>query len=231
VVGGPPVRYACRIAQKAFKETLRKLLENRRFEELAELAAGKRRALGALIALTYEPDPQLGWRAVEAMGLAADRIAGEDPEYVRNHLRRLYWLISEESGGQCWRAPEAMAEIVRRRPELFAEYGSIAACLILEMAEEDLDRFRPGALWAIGRLGAVAGDHIEEVLPAVTAALDDADPQARGMAVWCLGQVGRADLVADRPNLLADEGPVDLYEGGLLKRTTVAELVRRVLGS
>jgi hypothetical protein len=137
------------------------------------------------------------------MGLAAGRIAQDDPEFVRDHLRRLLWLISEESGGQCWRAPEAMAEIVFRSPE-------------------------PGILWAIGRLGDLASDHVPEVFDAIKSALDDSDPQARGMAVWCLGQLGHTRVLAARPELLADEGPVHLYEDGFLNRVTVGELVRRV---
>jgi hypothetical protein len=124
-----------------------------------------------------------------------------------------------------------MAEVIFHGPDLFADYTPIVVSLILTMEEEDLERFRPGALWAIGRLGGIAGDQIPEVLAAVTAALDDSDPQARGMAVWCLGQVGQADLLAGRPELVADQGPVDLYEGGTLARTSVGELARRVLGS
>jgi methylated-DNA-[protein]-cysteine S-methyltransferase len=213
------------------KKHLRQLLEEQKSNEISDLAGRKRRVLGALLSLTFDPDPQIVWRAIEAMGLAAGRIARDDPDYVRNHLRRLYWLISEESGGQCWRAPEAMAEVIIQQPQHFADYTPIVVFLIQEMAEEDLQRFRPGTLWAIGRLAAVAGDHIQEILPRVTAALDDADPQARGMAVWCLGQVGRADLVAGRPDLMADLGPVDLYEDGVLNRMTVGTLVRRVLGS
>jgi hypothetical protein len=49
------------------------------------------------------------------------------------------------------------------------------------------------------------------------------------MAVWCLHEIGRADLLADRPDLAADEGALDLYEDGSLKRTTVSELLRRTL--
>jgi hypothetical protein len=207
------------------------MLGEGRLEPIAEMAADRKRILGSLVSLTFDPDPQIGWRAVEAMGLAAGRIARDDPDYVRNHLRRLYWLISEESGGQCWRAPEAMAEVISRQPQRFADYTPIVVHLIQEMAEEDLQHFRPGTLWAIGRLASVAGDHIPAVLPQVTAALDDADPQARGMAVWCLGQVGRADLMAGRSDLLADEGPVDLYEDGKLQRTTVGALARGTLGS
>ncbi|MFC1596428.1 DVU0298 family protein [Planctomycetota bacterium] len=209
------------------KKHLRELLDQGDLEQIAELAMRKKRALGILIPLTFDPDEQIAWRAVEAMGLAADRVAEDDPEFVRGHLRKLYWLLSEESGGVCWRAPEAMAEIVRRRPELFADYVPIVVSLIESMAEEDLDHFRPGALWAIGRLGPLAADHVQGVLPAVTAALDHREPQVRGMAVWCLGQVGREELLAGRPDLLADEGPVDLYQQRRLDRTSVGELVRR----
>jgi len=212
------------------KKVLRDLLEKPDFGQIAEVAVEKKRALGSLISLTFDGDEQIAWRAVEAMGLAADRIAEEDPDAVRNHLRRLYWLISEESGGVCWRAPQSMAEIVRRNPKLFADYIPIIVSLITSMAEEDLEGFRPGILWAIGRLAPVAGDHVQEVLPAIVSALDDSNPQVRGMAVWCLTQLRKAELLAGRPELPGDEGPVDLYEDGRLNRTSVCDLVRRATG-
>lgn len=43
------------------------------------------------------------WRAIEGMGAVAHRMAGEDPEAVRNILRNLLWTINEESGGIGWR--------------------------------------------------------------------------------------------------------------------------------
>ena len=211
------------------KRTLRELLDQGRLEQIADLAAKRKRVLGELVARTFDASELIGWRAVEAMGLAADRIAEHDPQHVREHLRRLYWLLNEESGGLCWRAPEAMAQIVSHRPKLFADYVPIVARLIVNLAEEDLDHFRPGALWAIGRLGPLADDHVQDVLPAIVAALDHADPQVRGMAVWSLGQVGRAALLAGRPDLLADAGSVDLYEDRILNQTTVRQLVRRVV--
>jgi HEAT repeat protein len=211
------------------KNSLRELLAQRQFESIGEMATRKKRVLGSLVALTYDPDLLIRWRAVEALGVAADRVAQRDPECVREHLRRLYWLLSEESGGVCWRAPEAIAEIVRHRPELFADYIPITVFLILNLAKEDRKHFKAGALWAIGRLGTAAGNQIPAVLPAMISALDDPDPQVRGMAVWCLGQVGRAQLLAGRPDLLSDEGPVDLYEDGSLKRTSVAALAGHML--
>ncbi len=212
------------------KTDLRELLDNGHFDRIADIAVRKKRVLGSLVALTYDPDPLIGWRAVEAMGWAAHRIAEHDSHYVREHLRRLHWLISEESGGVCWRAPEAMAEILRHRPTLFADYTPVVVSIVQSMAEEDLDHFRAGAIWAVGRLGPLARDHIQPVLPAIAAALDGPDPQVRGMAVWCLGKLGRREPLAARPHLLSDHGPVELYEDGDLRRTSVCDLLARTTG-
>lgn len=211
------------------KDALRDLLKQGRLERVAEIGGRTKRVLGTLVSLTFDPDPEIGWRAVEALGRSAARIAERHPDHVREQLRRLYWLLSEESGGICWRSPEAMAEIVRWCPTLCADYVPIVASLLVNLEPEDLEHFRPGALWALGRLGALARDHVAPLLGAITAALDDRDPQVRGMAVWALMQVGQPAPLATRPDLLADEGPVDLYEGGSLRRTRVRDLTRRAL--
>ena len=208
------------------KRNLRKLLQQSDFDGIVDVAGRTRRTLGVLTSLTFDPDPQIAWRAVEAMGAAADRIARDDPDYVREHLRRLHWLLSEESGGICWRAPEAMAEIIRRDPDRFSDYVPIVVSLIDEMAEEDLAHFRTGILWAIGRLGAIVGSELDAAEPTIRACLDHPDAQVRGMAVWCLGQCGRATLLAGRTDLLSDQRPVDFYEDGHLGRTNVCHLVR-----
>ena len=208
------------------KKQLRKLLECRNLEKLADLAGRKHRVLGLLVSLTFDRNPLIGWRAVEAMGVAADRIAENDPDCVRQHLRRLYWLLSEESGGVCWRAPESMAEIVRLRPRVFGDYVSIIVTLIEQMADEDLVHFRPGILWAIGRLGPLAREELDVVLCTIDACLDHADSQVRGMAAWCLGQCGRGEVLATREPLFGDPSPVRIYENGELVSVTVSELAR-----
>ena len=212
------------------KKRLRQLLQEQRLEEIADLALGKRRVLGLLISLTYDRDPLIGWRAVEAMGAAAELIVQDDPECVRDHLRRLYWLISEESGGICWHAPEAMAEIVHRSAATFSDYVPIIVSLLQEMAEEDLLHFRAGVLWAIGRLGSIAEEQVDTVAPTIRNCLNHADPQVRGMAVWCLAQCGRQQHLAARGDLLADDAPVTLYHDGRLGDTSVGQLMRRAIG-
>ena len=213
------------------KHQLQDLLEKTQYEEIANLAQGKKRVLNALVSLTFDPDELTVRRAIQAMGLAADRIAQRDPAAVQNHLQQLRWLINDESGAVCWHAPEAMAEIIRRRPNDFADYIPIVVTLLKVMADEDLESFRPGILWAIGRLGSIAHAEIDAVLPRITSALDDPLPRVRGLAVWCLEQTGRGQQIAGRDDLLADEATFEFFEDEQLKRVSVGQLARRALES
>jgi HEAT repeat protein len=210
------------------KEQLHYLLVNEDYEAIVELAGHKRRVLSFLTALTYDPDSLLSWRAVEAIGLAAGCIADDDPEFVRIHLRRLQWLLNDESGGIGWRAPEAMGEIIYNRPQQFAEFVPIVISLF-DMEEEDVIRFRPGILWAVGRLGQVMPEAVKPAIPWVVPCLDDLNPQTRGLAVWCLGQLDAVGYLADQDALLRDESPVDIYIDGQLAHKSVTQLVRETL--
>jgi len=208
------------------KEQLRDCLKHRKFDEIADRATHKKRVLNALLSLTFEPDTLTAWRAVEALGISADRIAERNLSYVKEFLRKLYWLLSDESGGVCWYSPQAMAEIVRRRPENFQDFISIILSLLDTMEEEDLAHFRPGVLWAIGRIAPVAGDQIEIAMPAVTAALDHSEPRVRVMAAWCLKQAGKRDVLKNRTDLLSDHETVEIYDDGNLIEISVADLCK-----
>jgi len=213
------------------KTKLHNLLGTSDFDGIAKLASERKRVLPSLVSLTYDKDPEIAWRAIEAVGVAASSIADNDPDFVREQLRRLQWLISEESGGVCWHAPEAMAEIVRNRPQLFSDYIPIVITLIETIEQEDLEHFRPGTLRAIGRLAAVAGDDAPSVQAAIESALSDHSPQSRGMAVWCVEQLGVTEVLLDRPELQEDGATVELYEDGSVIHTTVAELYQRAIAA
>lgn len=214
---------------KALKDTLRPLLVEGKLEEVAEFAAERRRSLGSLIALTFDPDLQVVWRAIEAMGLAVKTVSRTSNRYAKEHMRRLYWLITEEAGAVFWRAPECMAECCHSLPGLYKSHIPIAFHLLETLEEEDLEHFRPGAIWAIARLADLARDDLPDLLPLVVEALDRPDPQARGMAVWCLGQVGESAALEGRADLLNDEGPVHLYRDRNVEETTVGHLTDEVL--
>ena len=211
------------------KSAVRELLADGKLEEVAQLATERRRVLGSLIALTFDPDLQVVWRAIEAMGMAVVKVARFDKSYAKEHVRRLYWLITEEAGAVFWRAPECMAECCARLPALFRSHIPIAFHLLETLEEEDLEHFRPGTLWAIGRLIDDARDDLPTVLPLVVEALDRPDSQTRGMAVWCLGQVGEVGLLEGRTDLLEDQGLVHLYRRRVVEERSVGLLAREVL--
>ena len=207
------------------KRQLRDLLANGRFDEIVEVADRNRRVLSLLTSLTYDPDPLIAWRAVEATGLVSARVARDDLEFVRDHLRRSFWLLTDESGGISWRAPEAIGEIIRSRPHELSSFVPMLLAL-LEMEPEDLVRFQAGILWAIGRLAETLPDAIEPLTAAILSYLRNPDPQIRGLAVWCLGKLRKAGRLPADHAFHAQDGPVDLYVGGQIIQTSVAELMR-----
>ena len=211
------------------KEELRRLVAAGNFAHIETLAGQQRRVLSFLTALTYDPDPLVGWRAVEAIGRAAGRLADDDPEYVRVHLRRMQWLLNDESGGIGWRLPEAMGEIIRCRPRAFAEFVPIVIALF-DMEEEDVAKFRPGILWAIGRLAPVfSADTLKPALEWIAPCLGSGHAATRGMAAWCLGQMQRADLLTSHPALLTDPHPLEFYHHGQISQKTVAQLAQEAM--
>jgi hypothetical protein len=201
------------------------LLTANRLRDLAEDAAARNGILGRLLPLTYDSDPLIAWRAVEAVGLTASRIAPSNPDAVRNFLRRLHWLLNDESGGVCWRAPEVMAEIVRHHPDQFPDYVVIVIHFLGQL-DEDLAPFKAGVLWAAGRLAPLALKEIESRISALTSCLEDPSPEVRGFAAWTLGRAGRADLLKGRDGLMKDEGELDLYQDGHLVRRRVSDVAR-----
>ena len=211
-------------------EKLRALLDAGDEPGLLAFARRRRRTLSYLTALTYDHNPALAWAAIHAIGLVAADLADRDPDYVRQHLRRLVWLLNDESGGIGWRAPEALGAIVSARPDCFEDYIPILVSL-LDMEAEDAIRFRAGYLWAIGRLAQACPEPAEQSMPWVLPALDDPDPQVRGLALWCLGQFRPLpDLPWGQVQLLAhDPAELTIYTAGRLQPVSVAELARALL--
>lgn len=165
--------------------TLRKWLLETDFSPILEHARNKKRILSLLTALTYDEDPFVSDNAIKATGLAASIISESDPEYVRNYLLRLFWLVNDESGGIGWRAPELIGEILYNCPQYSQFFPMLISLLNLE--EEDVKRFLPGTLWAIGRVAQVSR---EAMLPARQKIQSvyrcHKDGGIKEMSVWCL---------------------------------------------
>lgn len=206
------------------KASLRTHLCNYNLPEVIAMAAHSRRVLSYLVTLTYDADPLIAWRSIEAFGIAARAVADCDAEFVRGHLRRLLWLLSDESGGIGWRAPELIGEVLHHRPEQFAEFMPLLVA-VLDLEAEDAARFRAGTLWAIGRVAETAPQPLLAAAAEIEPYLEDDDPQVRGLAALCLVRLNPSALTM-RPALVEDPGVVTLYSTGQITAVTVGQIVR-----
>lgn len=209
------------------KAKVRALLVRGDWESLRELAAAERRVLSLLLSLTYDPDETIAWQAVEGLGVAGAVVADQDPEFVRGILRRLLWSLNDESGGIGWKSPQALGAMAAARLDRFPEFVP----LIISLFEIEEAMFRPGILWALGRIAEQDPAAIQQACPWVLQLLRDPDPQTRGLAAWC---AGRAALEAARPLLRPmtdDPAEVHLFERGHLHTRTVGTLAREALAA
>jgi len=88
---------------------------------------------------------------------------------------------------------------------------------------------RAPMLWGIGRMAAVHPEKLHEVVPFILACLEVDDPQVRGLVAWVLGRLKEQEARGPLAKLLDDERPVELYDQGELRRSSVAQLAQEAL--
>ena len=209
----------------SLKNELKQALTGGDYDRVAGLALADKRTFGKLIALAYNKDELICWRAIEGIGAAAAAVSWQDQAAVRNVVQRILWSAREESGGMGWSAPELLAEIVIAAPRQFPDIPPIIVSLHSEDEEKVLLK---GVLRAAGRMGESGITGINGCDEIVRASLRHNDPQVRGLAVWA---ATRADIDAGEiiGGLATDRGEVTIYESGELVRRPVGELAREAL--
>lgn len=205
--------------RRALREKIVALLEAGDFSSLAALAGRESGVVGQLAGYLFSPGELRHWRAVEGLG----RLAAAHPEKVRKVINRLLYQLNEDSGSFGWLAAAALGEIGRGYLPLVEEILPMF-CGFLEQ-----DFARAPMLWGLGRLWEVHSQVLPEAHPLLFAFLEDPDPRVRGLAAWCLGKVRPPGLAEALQPSLGDDGPVEIYDGGQLRRTTVGRLAREAL--
>jgi hypothetical protein len=134
-----------------------------------------------------EPGPQ--GRAVAALGeLAAAGVLAA--ERLRDLLRRLLWSLNDESGGVPYGAPEALGEVLARRPDLQPEYLGLLCALASEPQVSQTGPIERGVFWALGRIGPeVARRYPAAVRFLSQAAACHPDEQSRRAAAEALTRI------------------------------------------
>ena len=204
------------------KAKVRTLLENRDLQGIETWTRESRRALSTLFSLKFEKDQRIKWRAIEATGLAAAVVAEQNEERVKDFLRRLLWLMNDESGGLGWHAPEAIGEVVFNIPRLAVEYGIILTSFLKE------EPFERGSHFSLARIGILQPAAILACAPVLTASLKEKDPAIRAFACQAL-RIAGSEIPSDALRVLAqDKEAFHVYDfkKGNLQAVTVQKYLR-----
>jgi HEAT repeat protein len=195
------------------KAAARRLVEGFDLDGVEAWAASEPRALRVLQPLLYDRHEIVRWRAVEALGRAAAARARAGLEPVRELLRRVLWLMNDESGGIAWHGPEVLGAALANVPRLCDEFGAIVASFLEE------EPFRVGTRWALWRLAPARPEIVVSAVGPLAVSLGDPEPAVRGHAALALRAARAGDLSA----LAHDRAPFDVfdYRTGALRSTTV----------
>ena len=184
-----------------------------------------RQSINGLISFFCSLNILLKWRAVSATGHVVSHLAEARPEEARVLMRRLMWMLNEESGGIGWGVPEAMGDIMAGSDTLAGEYSRILLSYLDESGNFlEYEPIQNGVLWGIQRLARIRPDRMKNAPGHTRPFLDSPDPEKRGLACLIAG------YVTDRPStnrlieLTGDATPISFYADGYIHDTSVGNL-------
>jgi len=203
------------------KESVRALLLARDREEITAWARRERNPFRPVTSLLFDSDEQIRWRAIEALGWIAEQEYAKDPERVRRFIRRILWLMNDESGGICWNGPEVIGEVVRNVPPLVSEYGQLLPSFFAE------EPFEAGSRWAVARVAQADKAIFLSSGDALLTSLDHPDSDIRGYSLLALNALDYPISQEYKDKLKGDSSVLSIYDfhSGRLLRKQIAELV------
>ena len=216
------------------KQKIIDLLKSSDFEKDLESIAGIpiQKVLRQLFAALCSEEEEIKWHAVSIIGVKVAGLAETDMEGARDILRRMIWLLNEESGGIGWGMPEAMGEVLARNENLAREFAPILISYIRPDGNFlEFELLQRGVLWGIGRLAEVQPQRIQ-CLGAegyLQPFLNSSNSSVRGLAAWVLGLIGGEESIAHLKNLLQDRAEIKFYKSHNFQIECVREVVGKAL--
>ena len=205
----------------ARKKAVRELLSKRDLTGIRQWASTERSPLRTLMSLTFDGDELIRWRAVEAIGPVAADQASLEIDRVREFLRRLLWLMNDESGGISWLSPEMIGEVLRNVPVLIDEYAPLLPAFLHE------EPFERGTHLAVWRVAGVRQGVFKGTTGQLARSLADADPVIRAYAAAAVMSIDPSQAEQIRLKLNQDDAGFVRYdfESGQMRQFTVDGLI------
>ncbi len=208
----------------ADKNKIRELLALRNFGGIIAWAESKRSPQRVMFSLALDADELTAWRAIEAMGKIAAMESRKDLERIRDMVRRLLWLMNDESGGLGWRSPELIGEILVNVPVLIDDFGGLLPAYFKE------EPFERGTYLAVARIASINPKIYGENVDQLKESLSNPDPAIKCHAVAALYAIDEKLGQSIAKKLENDTSPVTLYDfnSGNLIATTVRQYVSQI---
>ncbi|MCS7149632.1 MAG: hypothetical protein RMI93_02680 [Caldimicrobium sp.] len=137
------------------KKKIWHILENTELEGLEEAIEPYplTKIISHFISAFLHLDERVRWKAIYAFGITSAKIAKEEIEKARILMRRLMWMLNEESGGMAWGVGEAFGETLYHSEQLRREYLQIYVSYIWPEGNYlDFPPAQRGIIWGVGRL-------------------------------------------------------------------------------
>lgn len=223
--------------RKLKKEVLTALADSNweeRVKELMELHS-MQSLVAPLFSSLCDKSEVVRWHGISSFGMVVGRMADEDMARARVVMRRITWMLNEESGGCGWGVPEAMGEICASHEGLAAEYGRFVLSYIHEEEGKpenylEFTMLLRGAIWGVCRLAQSRPDIAAPALKDLIAALGSPDPTTVGIACWGLGGLGDKEAVEHLEKLKDRNEEVVIYRNRTFENCTVGQLAGEALG-
>ena len=202
------------------KDEVRDILVKRDFVKLLEWAKKTRNPIRTLTSFQFDPEPLICMRSVEALGRVAT-LYNDDLEVLRKMVRRLFWMMNDESGNVGWYAAEAIGETLRNVPMLIAEYAGMLPSFLIE------EPFEKGTRIAIARIAEI--DKSQFNIPTckkLISSLSDPSPEIRGSSIIALKALCVSEAEEHIAALVDDNTEITLYDfdTGEMKSVTIGNL-------
>jgi len=203
------------------KESVRALLLARREEEIIAWAQREHNPFRPVVSLLFDSDERIRWRAIEALSWIARKEYERDPERVRRLIRRILWLMNDESGGICWNGPEVIGEVLRKVPPLVREYGLLLPGFFSE------EPFEAGSRWAVARAAKADKTPFLTSADALLYSLNHPRSDIRGFSLIALNALSYPISKEYQDALKTDFSVLSIYDfqSGQLVLKPIAELV------
>ncbi|HAS90050.1 MAG TPA: hypothetical protein DCS48_12215 [Desulfovibrio sp.] len=204
-----------------------------RFEELMEKYS-MQDLISPLFASLCATKIIVRWHGVTCFGKVISRMVEEDAPKARIVMRRIMWMLNEESGGCAWGVPEAMGEIAAVNDLMGKEYGKI----LLSYSHEDEDGpenflefpiLLRGAVWGVARMAQDRPQIAAQATDDMIRFLSYPDAVIQGTACWALGALNATQSVKKLDALADNDTVIDIYKDSSLQSVTVGRLAQEAL--